>query len=352
MLIYLTLYCLKHYTNINLTFSTGAIAIFGVFCFIYTYRKHTELHRFLIILLLLGMFSVFASVVNRNGNMIYALTEFSLEILGVLLYLCKDRLHVISEYSKILLSILFVLAILAYWNRENIDDPVYISDTLGSSSFSVFALFFLAIILADCLWNHFHYPYAYIIVALILAVLLNGMGGIVTITLLLFGLLLKSKKNKFSIGKMYFFLGMALILLLLFGYNLNFIWAIAKDDNGRIAIWSYYWDLVSGNVQNMLFGANISGNWILMLYQNMHNLFLNYHCFFGSAVLIFYVFIIAIQEVKYIKEQKFIPFLILNVLLLRSLTDAAELYSAIWIFLYLSECKNTKEIDPQGELSV
>lgn len=351
VLIYLTLYCLKYYTNLNMEVTTAAIAGYGFVCFCYLYQRHKELRGFLNLLLLLGAFSAIASRVNGNKVLIYVFLQLSLECLGVLLYVCRERLRRIRGYSKFLFGVLCVLMVLAYWSREK-NQGIYISDSLSSNSFSVFALFFIAILVLDCLWNHRRYPYASIVAALLLAVLAEGMGGVITIALLLLGLLLKSRNNTLSIGKMIFFLGMAFVALFLLGQGLEHLLSIALDDNGRFAIWKYYLELAFGNIQNMLFGANISGNGTLMFYKNMHNTFLNYHYFFGSAVLLFFVILIAIQEYKFIKEKKFVLFLILNILALRSLTDAAELYSAIWIFMFLSECRSRDTEKTHEELAV
>ena len=250
--------------------TTAAIAGYGFVCFCYLYQRHKELRGFLNLLLLLGAFSAIASRVNGNKVLIYVFLQLSLECLGVLLYVCRERLRRIRGYSKFLFGVLCVLMV------------------------SVFALFFIAILVLDCLWNHRRYPYASIVAALLLAVLAEGMGGVITIALLLLGLLLKSRNNTLSIGKMIFFLGMAFVALFLLGQGLEHLLSIALDDNGRFAIWKYYLELAFGNIQNMLFGANISGNGTLMFYKNMHNTFLNYHYFFGSAVMLFFVILIAI----------------------------------------------------------
>ena len=167
----------------------------------------------------------------------------------------------------------------------------------------------------------------------IFSLLSRGRGGIIVTTFFLLGMLWISLHN--SQRKRMLFLVSALIVLVgLIVINLDTILFVINNsvimdyfnsrglESIRLAIWAEYLDVVHDSLKNLLLGVRVQDTYYGVMFEgNFHNSFMNLHSLNGFFAL-FIVGAFAIRNlISSIKHRRYVFFLCLFTMLLRSVTD-------------------------------
>ena len=308
-------------------------------------RKFVILSTFLIMLISTVLNGVFIGNVSA-GDIINVVCFF-----GLLLCLYTSNVSVkIANIMMILCLAFFIVSLI----RNPLEPQVFSS----SRNYNSVILLLFASIYYTTLENHKKIIRVWpAILILLISIWSMGRGGILAGILLLLGVLyfrLKDQVNKSKYHKVIWsLLGLTTFLLLVIvliqdgfaRYILdNTVFKLGKfsyadnsfGDNPRVALWSEYFFKTSYSIKYALLGAPLDQCMHIHSFENnTHNSFIQLHAYNGLLSCVIVLFLIIRAEWYYWKNNLSIHFLMLNILILRAITDKFIFYQyGFPIFMY------------------
>lgn len=310
-----------------------------------SYKKVVVLTTFLIMLVSTVLNGVFIGNVSA-GDIINVICFF-----GLLLCLY------ISDVSVKSANIMMVLC-LAFFIASLIRDPLEPQVFSSSRNYNSVILLLFAGVYYTALENHNKTIRVWpAILILLISIWSMGRGGILAGAVMLLGILYIRFKNQINQSKyhkvIWSCLGLATSLLLVIiliqdgfvRYILdNTIFKLGKfsyadnsfADNPRVDLWSEYFSKTGCSIKYILLGAPLDQCMHIHFFENnTHNSFIQLHAYNGMFSCIIVLFLIMRAEWYYLKNNLSTHFLMLNILILRAMTDKFIFYQyGFPIFMY------------------
>lgn len=355
---------IRFYSNMHILVSLPILFLFSIIFFtLYMVKFQTDIQEIYFFIALIDLFALVAVIINANHTIADVILLMSWQAFGLLMYEMKTReslklVRLLAIVSIILIALKMILIFKEYeWGW------MILSTRMGSNSASIFILEFLYL---DAFFKisdgkKLRYPLA--IIAFAMVFMAGGIVGILTVPLLIMGMYLYKYNNKLHMVTRFLsiivFLGLCMIYIVLFKTTIigeAFKFIKQGDASSRFLMWKNYYQLVVGNISGLIWGANISGNDLLMTYRNLHNCFFNWHYFYGLLPFISFVGIILYDLKESVRQKQYLYMVIVLTAIFRSMSDEATYaFMPIWIFifcdLYSSKKKKfRKKMDFQGGL--
>lgn len=344
---------IRYYTDLHILVSLPIFALFGASVFIlYMVKCQTNILYIYYLMAMVDIFALLAVIINANHTVADVILLISWQSMGLLMYEMKTKedLKLVRYLAVISLILIYLKLIMNFKQYEW--GWMILSTRMGSNSASIFILEFIFI---DLFWRISDFKkirYYPVLIALIMALVAGGIVGIITIPLLIIGIYIFKYNKKFHIIIRVFtiiaFLGLCISFIIIFKSNMvnEFIGFIKQgDSSSRILMWKNYYQLAIDNITGLIWGANISGDDLLIAYRNLHNCFFNWHYFYGLIPFVFFVGIIIYDIKESIQQKQYIYMIIIMATIFRSMSDEATYaFMPIWIFVFcdLYSCKRER----------
>ena len=184
---------------------------------------------------------------------------------------------------------------------------------------------------------------------MIAAIICDGMGGILTVSVFCVGVWIISRKNKLNWWKI-LLLGISGVVLVFRLGNWNQILTSITDDNSRFYIWNHYFACID-TINELLFGASVQENTFLFSLKNMHNTIFNWHYFYGLIPMLYFTYIIVFNFVMSIKEKNMFFLLMMGVTVLRAMTDDTTFaFMPIWTYIWVCYRVDYKKVKSKVDI--
>lgn len=347
ILIYFAAFLIHYFTNLNFYITYFAWIIIGLYGLYWLYYKNYNLKNIIRKLLIIDLFATIGILLNQNHSPFNVLILPVSQMFGIYMYMYRNELKNLDRLIKLFWIYIVIYALVVPKTVANASQGLYytrFSNLVGGNTISIFLIFFLAI---DSIYRHYSRikpHYIFFIVSLIIAFWCGGTGGVLSITVFLFGIIcIKWKKNGISKFKLFSLLGIGLAIIFGLGYQ-YMVFNYVTDDNARFWIWSRYWECSTNSIKDFIFGASIENVHFLVKQRNMHNTFINFHYYYGMLPFLYYLFTLIWSIYKSLQKRDFVLLLIIAVTFLRGMTDeAAFCFVPIWTFATLSLSGNYKD---------
>lgn len=309
-----------------------------------------DISKYLYLLLCIDIFAIISIVMNKSHSIFYVGNLIAAQSWGALLYYRRKNLKPLE-----ILSVFFILysfyrvyssprVLISSWQYGRI-----ISKLVRQNTISIFLCEFLSYDLIYRYYSRKKVNYLLFYISIITAVLCEGMGGILSISAFFIGILfINRKKNRINIRKLILFVIILIIVLIATG-NIQDVLANVTDDNGRFYIWENYINCID-SIKDFLFGADVSSVPFLVIANNMHNTYMNWHFSYGLIPFIFFAYRNIKGYIHTIINKQGIFFLVMSITFIRSFTDEAEFaFGGIWTFIWLCSLVNSDKINNSCE---
>ena len=334
-ILYYLAFVIHYFTNIKVIISLLLFGIVAVCATLYFFSAPVskKLFCYYIAIVAIDLFACIAVIYNRNHTLADPIKLYVYQMIAILLCYRKESLSFFRQITIIVFWVLFFLCIHAFVN-STCDLDFIISMRIGSNSASVLAIAFLAI---DYIWREFRQEkisYFYCLVTLLISFLSRSIAGFCT-TILLFIIIIfySSDKREVKWFRKIFYL---IIIAAIFSNILELQNFLSQGDSStRIIMWKEYFLLLRQSFGNLLLGANISKNELLNYYKNLHNGFLNWHYFYGLLVMLFFLFIVAVDIFISLKRKNIGLFALLIATIARTLIEESTYaFMVIWCYVF------------------
>lgn len=334
---------IRFYSNMHILVSLPIFFLFSMIFFtLYMVKFQTDIQEIYFFIALIDLFALIAVIINANHTVADVILLMSWQAFGLLMYEMKTReslklVRFLAIVSIFLIALKMILIFKEYeWGW------MILSTRMGSNSASIFVLEFLFL---DAFFRisdgkKLRYPLA--IIAFIMVFMAGGIVGILTVPLLIIGMYLYKYNNKLHMVTRFLsiivFLGLCMLYIALFKTTIvkeAFEFIKQGDASSRFLMWKNYYQLVTENISGLIWGANISGNDLLMTYRNLHNCFFNWHYFYGLLPFISFVGIILYDLKESVRQKQYLYMIIVLTAIFRSMSDEATYaFMPIWIFIF------------------
>lgn len=337
-------YFLRFMVDWNFTVQSLIWFLVSFLPILYIFQHNKAVFNKLYIFYIVDILAMIGVILNGSHSVMYVGVLLATQWWGAYLYCKRKELKPLEFISTIV--ILYLLYEVSSSPKVLINSWQYgiiLSELVRQNTVSLFLCEFLAY---DLIYRYECSKKTNIvlfIIALATAVLCDGMGGILSVSVFFTGILLiNRKKDKLEPWKIISLIVLIICIVGLLGQLRNVLDAIT-DDNGRFYIWSNYIACVD-SFERFLIGADVSKNDFLITANNMHNTALNWHYCYGIIPAVFFAWRNLKGLIYCIKEKKHIYLIIMCVTLLRAFTDEAEFaFGGIWTYMWLmSEFKPSK----------
>lgn len=175
------------------------------------------------------------------------------------------------------------------------------------------------------------------IIIFLLSVWSMGRGGILSTAILLFGLIILRYRRILNRFKYYRYVNFIVLIIFIFAILLydvnvghileNTFFQLGKfsyegGDSERSILWNEYFENASNSSLHFLMGAPLDQCFNIHSFENnTHNSFIQLHAYNGLLSVIVILILIIRAELHFIKKRLGVHFLLMNVLILRSMTD-------------------------------
>lgn len=289
----------------------------------------------------IGTFAVLCSITALVNYLVVGNSEldsqiYSILCLGVVMLLLQQKIN--TNYLLVALYVNIVV-VLFHIIRGGLQTYMEIYVTSSSNFVSVHLLFVATIYYSLLEKQGRNITLIPGLIVWIVCVLAMGRGGILAASVLLIGILLKIRREKFSHMKMQgrmltsFIIIVALLAMVPYAIdmivkNMDTNALLARfslhglSDNGRMPAWIEYIEGSFSGMTNFLWGASFKHMPTVTAYgDNLHNSFLNIHAFNGIIMLV-YVLVLCVKSTMYALKNKKIVFLFaFMALAMRGFTD-------------------------------
>lgn len=337
---------LRYFTNLNVLYSL-IIFLFSASCtFIFCIYKSQsyQLKKLLILICIIDIIAAIAVVINKNHTLADVLLLFTWQNMGILYYKKREDLSFIHILSMISSIYIIGSVFLGYLLNNRESGNIFVADRTGSNTISILLIQFLII---DVIWrekNRKQKQYIYYIIVCSACVIAGGVAGIISTFVLIIGIYLTEENKKVKrIIRWTCVVFCLTIIMLISSRNVLIIYNFIQsgDLGSRQLMWNNYKDLVSQSLGNFLFGANISGDYLLEYYKNLHSTFFNWHYFYGLIPTIFFVGIVFLDCTYFLRSKKKMYLILVLVTIMRAATDETTYaFMLLWIFFFCMRIDN------------
>lgn len=341
---YLISFFLRFFTYMNKTLTALIWIICGIVILIRCLLKLNGKEPIIYLILIVDLVAFINGYFNGNNTYIDVLYLVSAQSFGIYIYLLRNRWNFFRNILLFLYAFI-VLKVIIFRFNDPMND-IELSTLIGKNSVSIILIFICSIDVIYRIRNNKKMNYFVYIVGIIISVLCDSSGGILGFVLFGIGIFICTKKgNKISWRKVLLFLTISISIIAVQDYIPKII-EFLSDDNSRFTLWHMYIELVKHSFMNVLFGAALYKNPILLHYRNIHNNFLNWHCFFGLIPTIFFSSMVIICGVYYLKKKNWPYLVIWIVLFVRSITDGTDYcFMTLWIYMLLDVISSKRKVE-------
>ena len=349
-------YFLRYFTNIDQLYSLFIFILFDVLCIIYCFIVCDEswVLRFWGIVVAIDIWAAIGVAVNENHTLADIGLLLTWECFGLLLYVKRANLRIINysfEFLKIYLLVITFFSFIS--SRSDLD--IKITDRTTSNTIGILALQILIIEYIYANIQRKRMKYQSLLCVLIICVLSRSTMGILLASYYIVTFYLFNNRN--SIRKALKWgvalIGCIYVRIKYIGYIFDFVQK--GDSTTRILMWTRYYQLSIKHLKSMVFGANISNDFLLFTYKNLHNTFFNWHYYYGLLPMLFFGGIIVFLLFCLVKKKKIMTIYVVIGMIIRSITDETSYaFLPIWIFMLLCEINENKQkncIDTQKTIA-
>jgi len=329
-------FLVRHLTDISFFGTTALYFMMGIAAFAYAYLVFSEYRQLMRLLLFVDIIAGFDLLANGNHNAFNAVVLLTAQVLGILVYHNRKNLK--------LLDIVGILIILYLTYKVTTTPKVLISSwqygiilskLVWQNAVSIIIIEFLSFDLIYRLECKKKVNYLIFAIALIVAIICDGIGGILSISLFCIGVWIVNQKRNTLYWWKILLLATVVIIFLKTTDSWEKVIETLTDDNSRIYIWSCYIECVD-SIKAFLLGAAIDRNIYLMKMANMHNTVLNWHYNFGLIPLAFFLWMLIVDFKYCIKTKNYTLLLIMCITCLRAMTDEASYsFMPIWTYVWI-----------------
>lgn len=315
----------------------GAFSIF--YCsYKFGIKKQIPIFSFLFFYTIFGFLGI---IVNKNidfQEIFWPLAFFGVALL-LLNFKIPYKLVRILYYFIVLLLISFMIFFGGVDNLEM---------TSSRNTISVMVLFYFSLYIISLYINKIKITMFPILVGLIATMLAIGRSGIITFFILVFLFsLLKYSKGKYRVRNILTSSFFIIVSLLFLRYSYGFLEVYFPDaisnfqnkglESIRELIWSDYLDKTFQSIQSLVFGASISGTFLLEKFKdNLHNSFFMLHAKYGLIILLIIISLVIYGLLVFLKTRNFVYFILLIALLFRMQFDYTNFNAQLdIIFIYI-----------------
>ena len=336
MMFFLIAYFFRYMIDWNFNIQSLIWFIAAFLPFIYVAKRDYRIVKKMEIFFAIDIIALFNIMINGSHSPAYIGVLFATQWWGAFLFYERKRLRPL----EILCIILIFYLLFRVWTtpRTLINSWQYgivLSKLVLQNTVSIFLCEFLTYILLNRYFCNKRIPHMLFLIALFVAVLCGGMGGILSTTAFLLGeLILNRKSDKINWKIVALFVIVAVVFFMLSG-KLNEVIEAVTDDNARWYIWSHYLSCID-SFKDLFCGADVSNEPFLVRANNMHNTFINYHYCYGLIPFLFFLWRHMKNFAYCIKERKHLLLVVMLVTTLRASTDEADFaFGGIWTFIWL-----------------
>lgn len=333
-ILYLISFCFRFFTNMNKAVTAIVWTVSGAIVLLNCFVKLKNRLNIIYLMIAVDFIAIINGFINGNATYTDAIYIVLAQGFGMELFVLKKDWKVVR--TLMLLMYVYILVRIIFFPLIDIHGDKGISILIGKNSISIIMLFICIIDLIYRDKNNMKINYLPCIIGILISFLTDSNGGILAFTLFTVGIYVcGSKGNKLSWKKILILIFAGGGIIISRGYMSQII-QFLTDDNSRFAIWNMYISLAKKNLGYFLFGAPLIENSILFRYFNIHNNFLNWHCYFGIIPMLFFCWIIILEGIYYIRHKRWYYIVIWGVMLVRSLTDGTDYcFMSLWIFMLL-----------------
>lgn len=339
---------IRYFSPIPLRIVIGLICCCGILMYMYEYFYYPWLRNYMVTIVFINLIALYGIIINKNHSIFEVFLLFALEALGIALYIIKDRLDLLDKIC--LLSILYIglIYIYNYIYTGKVLLKLGLNGLFGANSASIFLVFLLYFDIKYVIKEKKKPRIGLLIISFILAVLSDGNGNILSTALLLVGTIMISYNGrKLRKGLIVFFIVIATAIVITKNL-LQPVLAFLTDDHDRFYIWRRYIGMALESSRNILFGADISKDYILLNFGHLHNTFINLHFYYGLIPMIIVIMVLTYTGIIFFKKKKYYELLFWGTSIVRSFTDnAIILFIPIWTCMFFEAYLN-KEKDIGG----
>lgn len=333
VLIYLIVFSIRFFSDIPKNISGILYFASGCICLIYCYCQKSARRKKIRTILFIDAISCIVALMNGNNTIVDALYVIAAQAFGFLLYKQKNKIR----FTQLILGIIFLYVAFRVFFIPDVDryGDICLSPLCGKNTVSIIMMFSFSV---DLIYRKLHDEqpnYFYVVIGILCSFITDSSGGILGFAMLGIGIFCCKNREKLAWRRIVFYGSFGILILMLSGQYVKII-DFFSDDNSRFAIWKMYLSLADNNFKSVLLGADISQNHVLYHLFNIHNNFLNWHCYFGLIPFIAYSVILIYIASMYIKRKDWYMLVIWIALFVRSLTDGTDFcFMSIWMYMYL-----------------
>jgi len=331
--VYLLCFSLRFLTDLPKSVSGILFFLGGCVPLLYVFCKGKGCRKWISVVLIVDAVALINAAFNGNGGINDVLYVLAAQSFGFFLYMEKEQM---KTAAIILLVVFFYIAFrVLFFPKIDSFGGIGVAELCGKNAISVVMMFAYAVDLLYRKQQGKRPDYVLPLIGILISLVTDSSGGILGFTVIILGLLCCKNANRIAWLRVLFGCAAGMGLLIVTGLLPKVI-AFLTDDNSRFTIWEMYLNLAFENLKGFLCGGTFSNNETLNYYKNIHNNFLNWHCFFGLLPMIAYFVIVVRSGIIYLKRKEWYLLVIWVALFIRSMTDGTDYcFMSIWMYMYL-----------------
>lgn len=331
--LYFFAFTLRFFTNVPKMTSALVYVAVGIVVLVYLFTKYATYRRIIALFLIIDFISFINGYINGNETYIMASYNVTAQMFGIQLYIARNKMNMIRMISEMLFW--FAVIKVIFFPYIDIYGGIGVSQLLGKNSVSVVMLFFCSIDVIYRYENKLETRYWKYLIGILVSYITDSSGGILCFVIFFLGMFAcKKRVQKLSWIKIGLLLFGGIILLLAMGYAQRVL-VFLSNDNSRFAIWEMYLNTATYDLKSVLFGGSLSRYDFLYQLKNIHNNFLNWHCFYGLLPMLFFSLLTIETGISYLRNKSWYLVIIWCVLIVRAFTDSID-YTFMPLLVYFT----------------